>query len=99
MSTIDDWFIPFKQEKDTYIRLFCFHYGGGSASAYKEWAKDITERVDLVAVQLPGRENRFGEHLLDNAFQVADELHKNFDRYLKKPFVFFGHSIRGFNSF
>ena len=93
MSKTEDWFIPFKQEKSSYIRLFCFHYGGGSASAYRDWAKDLIEHVDLVAVQLPGRESRFGEPLLDNVSQVATELYKNFNSYLEKPFVFFGHSI------
>lgn len=30
----DDWFVTFKQQKNPYIRLFCFHYGGGSASIF-----------------------------------------------------------------
>lgn len=92
MSGSSNWFITLKQAKNSYARLFCFHYGGGSASSYKEWAKDLAEHVDLVAVQLPGREGRFGEPLLSNVSQVVDELHKNFDGYLGKPFVFFGHS-------
>lgn len=93
MSKISDWFIPFKQEKDSYVRLFCFHYGGGSASAYREWVKDLLDYVDLIAIQLPGRESRFGEPLLSNVPQVVSELYKNFDPYLSKPFVLFGHSI------
>jgi medium-chain acyl-[acyl-carrier-protein] hydrolase len=31
--------------------------------------------------------------LLNNVSQVANELYKNFNSYLEKPFVFFGHSI------
>lgn len=93
MSTGGYWFIPFKQEKSSYVRLFCFHYGGGSASAYKEWVKDLLDYVDLIAIQLPGRESRFGESLLSNVPQVVSELYKDFDPYLNKPFVFFGHSI------
>lgn len=90
---MSDWFMPFKHNKNSYIRLFCFHYGGGSASAYREWANDIVEHVDLVAIQLPGRENRFGEPLLNNVSQVVNELYQNFASYLSQPFVFFGHSI------
>ena len=40
---MSDWFVPFKYNKNSYIRLFCFHYGGGSASAYREWAKDLID--------------------------------------------------------
>lgn len=90
---MSDWFMPFKCSKNSYIRLFCFHYGGGSASAYKEWARDLVEQVDLIAVQLPGRESRFGEPLLDNVSHVVNELYKSFDSYLERPFIFFGHSI------
>lgn len=90
---MNDWFIPFKQDKNSHIKLFCFHYGGGSASAYREWAKDLIDNVDLIAIQLPGRESRFGEPLLNNVSLVVSELYKHFDSSIGKPFVFFGHSI------
>lgn len=93
MSEHDDWFIPLKQEKNAYTRLFCFHYGGGSASAYREWAKDLADHAELVAIQLPGRESRFNEPLLDNISDIVDRLCLNFNGYLDKSFIFFGHSI------
>ncbi|WPY01820.1 Thioesterase (plasmid) [Candidatus Trichorickettsia mobilis] len=93
MSRCDDWFIPFKQEKNAYVRLFCFHYGGGSATTYREWTKGLIEHVELVAIQLPGREHRFSEPLLYNISHVVDKLCENFSSYIGKPFVFFGHSI------
>ena len=93
MSNTGDWFIPFKQEKNAYTRLFCFHYGGGSASAYREWAKDLADHVELIAIQLPGRENRFNEPLLNNVSDIVDRLCLHFNGYLDKSFIFFGHSI------
>jgi medium-chain acyl-[acyl-carrier-protein] hydrolase len=90
---MSNWFIPFKYNKNSYIRLFCFHYGGGSASAYREWAKDIVDHVDLVAIQLPGRESRFSEPLLDNVLDIVNKLSLDFQDYLDKPYIFFGHSI------
>ena len=47
---MSDWFVPFKYNKNSSIRLFCFHYGGGSASAYREWAKDIISIVNVMQV-------------------------------------------------
>ncbi len=88
-----NWFMPFKYNTNSYIRLFCFHYGGGSASAYREWSKDLIDNADLVAIQLPGRENRFSEPLINNVSEIVNQLSLDFNDYLDKPCVFFGHSI------
>jgi len=96
---MSDWFVPFKYNKNSYIRLFCFHYGGGSASAYREWAKDLVDYVDLIAIQLPGRESRFSEPLLDNILDIVNKLSLNFYDYLDKPYILFGHSIGALISF
>ena len=93
MVTYNNWFVPFKQKNNAYIRLFCFHYGGGSASAFRRWSEDIIYDAELIAIQLPGREERFNEPLLDGILQVVDNLCKNFHNYLDRPFIFFGHSI------
>jgi medium-chain acyl-[acyl-carrier-protein] hydrolase len=88
----NDWFIPFKQEKNAYLRLFCFHYSGGSASAFRQWSTDVIGDVELIAIQLPGREERFNEPLLNNISQIVNNLCWHFNNYLDKPFIFFGHS-------
>lgn len=86
-------FLNFKQNEKHCINLLCFHYGGGSASAYKDWAKDIIKQVNLIAVQLPGREGRFNEPLLTKMDEVIQELYNNFNLYKRESFIFFGHSI------
>ena len=93
MIASNKWFITFKQQKNPYIRIFCFHYGGGSASIFRKWSKNILEEVELVAIQLPGREERFNEPLVNNISQVIDNLIFNFKQYSDKPFILFGHSI------
>jgi medium-chain acyl-[acyl-carrier-protein] hydrolase len=96
---MSSWFVPFKFNQNSHIRLFCFHYGGGSASAYQGWAKDLIDHVDLIAIQLPGRESRFSEPLLHNLPDVVDALSLNFRTCLDKPYIFFGHSIGALISF
>lgn len=93
MIASNKWFITFKQQKNAYMRIFCFHYGGGSASIFRKWSKDILEEAELVAIQLPGREERFSEPLVNNISQVIDNLILNFKQYSDKPFILFGHSI------
>jgi surfactin synthase thioesterase subunit len=41
------------------------YYGGGSASTFRQWSKDLIDDVELVAIQLPGREERLNESLLN----------------------------------
>lgn len=66
----------FKLSRTTYnstVRLFCFHYDGGSASAFQQWIKDLLPAAELIAIQLPGREDRFNEPLLsDISFIVVN---------------------------
>ena len=78
MSKHNNWFIPFKQQNDADIRLFCFHYAGGGASIFRKWYKDLIDYVELVSIQLPGREGRFNEPLLNNISEVVDKLCLNF---------------------
>ena len=86
----------FKLSRATYnstVRLFCFHYDGGSASAFQQWIKDLLPAAELIAIQLPGREDRFNEPLLSDISFIVDQLASNPKNYLDKLFIFFGHSI------
>lgn len=74
------------------FRLFCFHYAGSGGSIFRPWTKWLSERVELVAVQLPGRENRVDEPLLHSMELVTASLADALPPLLDKPFAFFGHS-------
>lgn len=75
------------------VRLVCFPWCGGGASVYRRFASGLPEHIELLAVQLPGREDRFGEDRLLRMEQiiehVIDEVISVFDR----PLVLFGHSM------
>jgi medium-chain acyl-[acyl-carrier-protein] hydrolase len=74
-------------------RLFCFPFAGGTASIYRKWLSEFPADVEVVPVQLPGRERRMREPAfrdLDPLLDVlVDVLQPEFDR----PFAFFGHSM------
>lgn len=74
------------------LRLLCFPYGGGGASAYVSWAKQLLPGVELCAVQPPGRENRCAEPLLTGMAEMVEALKAIIPLLLDKPFAFFGHS-------
>lgn len=73
--------------------LFCFPHGGGGASAFRHWKAELSPRIEVVPVQLPGRESRFTEPLLTSAEAVVTALLKPLSAHAREPFALFGHSM------
>lgn len=90
------WFIGSDQQTNAPLQLICFPHAGGAASAYHSWRKQLT--VDLLAVQLPGREGRMKEPHIFDFKQAIQELADAYEtdeaiRRDGRPVVFFGHSM------
>jgi surfactin synthase thioesterase subunit len=75
------------------LRLFCFHYAGATASIFRSWRDGLPDWVEVVAVQLPGREYRLAEPLLEHSQPIVEALADSMPPLLDLPFVFFGHSM------
>jgi len=73
-------------------RLFCFAFAGGSAGVFRGWSKAFSH-VEIVAVQLPGRENRHRETMLVRMTDVVAELVAVLRETGDLPFAFFGYSL------
>lgn len=77
------------------MRLFCFPYAGSGAVVYRTWPNDLPPEVEMRAVQLPGRENRFRETPIPDLATVVRALAQAMQPCLDLPFAFFGHSLGG----
>ncbi|MBS0186126.1 MAG: thioesterase [Proteobacteria bacterium] len=100
MPNLSPWFFPLTQNnRATNLRLFAFHYAGGSASVFRAWGQDLKSPIEIIGIQLPGREDRFTDPLFYNIEPLIIDLLKSFPIYFDKPFIFFGHSIGSFISF
>jgi medium-chain acyl-[acyl-carrier-protein] hydrolase len=75
------------------MRLFCLPFAGGGASVYREWPGYFPDDVEVVPIQLPGRESRFCEPASDSVDLLADRLVDGLWCYLDRPFALFGHSM------
>jgi medium-chain acyl-[acyl-carrier-protein] hydrolase len=75
------------------LRLICLPPAGGGASRYRDWPAHLPDDVEVVSVQLPGRENRFGEPPIDSMDQLIGALLDGLAGYLVPPFALFGHSM------
>jgi medium-chain acyl-[acyl-carrier-protein] hydrolase len=93
------WYLEYKKNSQAAIRLFCFHHSGGGASAYYPWVEHLSPHIEMIPIQLPGRENRFMEPLTNNLKDIVNSLTKGFYLYKDKPFFVFGHSLGGLIAF
>ncbi|MDX3854333.1 thioesterase II family protein [Streptomyces sp. AK02-01A] len=90
-----DWIRRFAPRPRARLRLVCFAHAGGAASAFHGWAELLPEWIELVTVQYPGRQDRYGEPIPAGIPELAEEILRGaediagFDR----PTAFFGHSM------
>ena len=87
------WFHVQKSIENPSIRLFCFSYAGGSASAFRDWCHQVPDQVEVCSVQLPGRGTRFREPSLTCMNLLLDALVAEITPHFDVPFAFFGHSM------
>ena len=93
MAEKNRWIKIFKKRPRAGTRLFCFHFAGGGASVFKNWNNLLPAEIELCAVQLPGREDRYNETPLENYHTAIAELIPRIRPLLDKPFIFFCHSM------
>ena len=91
--TTDPWIAFRRHRPRARVRLFCFPYAGGSALAYREWTTEMPEEIDVLPVQLPGRERRLRERPFTRMDSLVDALAGALGPYLDQPFAIFGHSL------
>ncbi|MEZ4734839.1 MAG: alpha/beta fold hydrolase [Caldilineaceae bacterium] len=94
--SINLWLRRPKPHPQARLRLFCFHFAGGSASVYRTWPAalaPICPDVEVCAVQLPGRENRLREAPFTQIGPLVTALLTALRSELDRPFALFGHSM------
>jgi surfactin synthase thioesterase subunit len=93
--TDSPWFIrAAAAEQDPPLRLFCLPYAGGGASVYRGWPARLPG-VEVLPVELPGRESRLGEQPYSEMAPLVTALTDAIGPELTKPYAIFGHSFGG----
>ncbi|KUM99145.1 hypothetical protein AQI95_40315 [Streptomyces yokosukanensis] len=91
------WFRRFTTVAGVGPRLVCFPHAGGSATAYMHLARTLPADFDVLSVQYPGRQDRYGEapftDLAPLVEAVAEELARELAADPGRPYALFGHSM------
>lgn len=74
-------------------RLFCLPFAGGGSAAYYQWTKRILPDIELVRVNLPGRETRLREAPFNRLASLVNTLANELVIWMDRPFALYGHSM------
>lgn len=74
-------------------RLLCFHYAGGGSAYFRKWLNLVPSSIDILCVQMPGRQARVSEELPSSFDDVLVPLSQEILHYSDKPLVIYGHSM------
>jgi surfactin synthase thioesterase subunit len=87
------WFRRFTPSPAARATLFCFPHAGGSATYYYPVSTALAPRLDVLAVQYPGRQDRRAERPAASIDELADLVHAALAPTVTGPVVLFGHSM------
>lgn len=89
------WFKRFGKRDAARIRLLCFHCAGGNAAMFRDWPALLPPYIDLIAVQLPGRLDRFSEPPYQAMEPLVDKIAEVMQPFLAEPYACYGASMGG----
>ncbi|GAA5040053.1 pyochelin biosynthetic protein PchC [Thermocatellispora tengchongensis] len=92
-GALGPWLRRFEPRPAASYRLICFPHAGGGAGAYRSWNALLPPSVELLAVQYPGREDRFPDPLVDDMDELAGAVAAALRGALDRPYMVFGHSM------
>lgn len=79
------------------LRWLCFPHSGAGPSAFRPFVSAVPPWVELLAVQLPGREARRQEPPLRDLARIVEEIGQALPEGI--PWAFMGHSLGGLLAF
>jgi surfactin synthase thioesterase subunit len=93
MNDTDLWIRRFFPSAQADHQLVCLPHAGGSAPFYRSVAQALSPRVEVLAVQYPGRQDRRHEPMMATIDELADAVATAVRGALDRPFAIFGHSM------
>jgi surfactin synthase thioesterase subunit len=87
------WLRAFTARPHALARLVAIPHAGGACSVFRDWHADLPDWLDVIGVQLPGRENRFGEPPLRDIPSIVAALTPELVEIADRPLYLFGHSM------
>ncbi|WP_410586741.1 thioesterase II family protein [Amycolatopsis sp. lyj-23] len=82
------------------LPLFCLPHAGAGPAVFRAWPAGLDERVEVVAVQYPGRAARIAEPAEESIRRLAERVAGPVaERTGTAPYALFGHSMGALAAF
>jgi surfactin synthase thioesterase subunit len=92
-------YLPTDFVADPALRLFALPYAGGGAAGFYRWRPVMPEGVEILPIQLPGREARIGEPPIGNLRSLVTKIADAVVPLTDRRFVLLGHSMGAWLAF
>ncbi len=89
----DGWLIFHQPNPSATTRLFCFPFAGGGAATFRPWTPHLHPRIELVAIEPPGRQTRLDEPPIRAIATFVERLVPALLPFLDRPFAVYGHCL------
>jgi surfactin synthase thioesterase subunit len=89
----DLWVRRYHPKPNAAVTLACFPHAGGSASFFFPVSRAIAPEIDVLAIQYPGRQDRYTDTCLESIKDFADFSFEALKPWLDRPMALFGHSM------
>lgn len=93
------WIVRPRPNPAAALRLVCFPYGGVGSSAFRQWPAALPGDIELLAIDLPGREARLREPRFERLDPLIGALTDAVATRIDSPFAIYGHSVGSFVGF
>ena len=79
--------------------LLAFPHAGAGASVYRDWGQLLAPDIDVIAMRLPGREERWSEPPRRTIRSVLEATEPQWGDACRPPYAVFGHSVGALAAF
>lgn len=87
------WFITPSRRTTAALRVFAVPCAGRGASFFYPWRAVLPEWIEIIAVQLPGREERLSDDRRMRLEDIVAALALEIQPWLDRPYIILGHSM------
>lgn len=89
------WLAHLTPRPNAQRRVLCFSAAGAGASVFRNLAAHVPDHIEVLPVQLPGRETRRRERALTDVHDIVEHVAEAVEPLLDRPFTLMGHSLGG----
>jgi surfactin synthase thioesterase subunit len=75
------------------MKAILLHHAGGDKYAWRAYQELLSPGFDTIALELPGRGDRFGEKLLNSMEEMAEDIYGQMLTHINEPYILVGKSM------